>query len=432
MSVQTYDAAVIGGGLAGLIAAIDLAKEGVSTVLLEKSSRMGGRAMTSNKNGVFLNLGAHALYRTGKAFAILQELGVRLEGGRPASQIGVLSHNRLLPMPTSPWGLLSSRLLSWSGKRQLIKLMTTLSKLESDKLPDTSIKEWVEREIDDPLVQKLFYALCRTATYTVEPAHLLAGPALAQIQRSLKGGVLYLHGGWQTIVDQLREKAADAGVHIISNKRVTDIQQEDGRIKKLYFADGEQMDVTYVISTASPAENEKLLQGAEYTVLKRWKEAARPSMAACLDLGLKKLSPKGPHFVLDLDRPIYFSNHSLHAELSANGTVVTHLLKYNGPHESDPKEDERILAETMNLLHPGWEKEVVARQFLPNITVSHDFPHIGRREMAIGPEVPEVQGFYVAGDWAGHGEFLVDASAASARRAVQAIMKKCRLTAAIH
>jgi|GEM_PF-3824537 len=64
---------------------------------------------------------------------------------------------------------------------------------------------------------------------------------------------------------------------------------------------------------------------------------------------------------LDLDRPIYFSNHSLHAELSANGTVVTHPLKYNGPHESDPKEDERVLVETMNLLHPGWEKEVVAR-----------------------------------------------------------------------
>ncbi|WP_134682643.1 phytoene desaturase family protein [Brevibacillus migulae] len=430
MSVKTYDAAVIGGGLAGLIAAIDLAKGGVSTVLLEKSSRVGGRAMTSNKNGVFLNLGAHALYRTGKAFAILQELGVRVEGGRPASQVSVLAQNRLLPLPTSPWGLFSSRLLSWSGKRQLMKMMMTLTKLEPDSLPIIPIKEWVEGEIDDPLVRKVFYALCRTATYTVEPEHLLAGPALSQIQRSLKGGVLYLHGGWQTIVDQLREKAAEAGVHIISNKRVAEIQQENGRVKRLHFADGEQMDVTYVISTAPPAETERLLQGGEHTVLKRWKEAARPSMAACLDLGLTKLSAQGPHFVLDLDRPIYFSNHSLHAQLSANGTVVTHLLKYNGPHESDPKEDERILEETMNLLHPGWEKDVVARQFLPNIAVSHDFPHIGR-EMARGPEVPEVQGFYVAGDWAGHGEFLADASAASARRAAQSILKKCRQAAVI-
>ena len=52
--MRTYDTAIIGGGLAGLIAAIELAKGGNKVVILEKSGRLGGRAITNKKNGVFL------------------------------------------------------------------------------------------------------------------------------------------------------------------------------------------------------------------------------------------------------------------------------------------------------------------------------------------------------------------------------------------
>ncbi|MEC0245313.1 FAD-dependent oxidoreductase [Paenibacillus chitinolyticus] len=41
---KTYDAAVIGAGLAGLIAAVKLTQAGKSVVVLEKSHRLGGRA----------------------------------------------------------------------------------------------------------------------------------------------------------------------------------------------------------------------------------------------------------------------------------------------------------------------------------------------------------------------------------------------------
>mgnify|MGYP003460947752 FL=1 len=55
-----YDVAIIGGGLAGLTAANFLVKEGKKVVVLEKSNRLGGRAITNNKNGVLMNLGVHA------------------------------------------------------------------------------------------------------------------------------------------------------------------------------------------------------------------------------------------------------------------------------------------------------------------------------------------------------------------------------------
>ena len=63
--MNTFDIAIVGGGLAGLTASIYLAKAGRKVIVLEKSSQFGGRGMTINKNGICMNLGAHALYRGG-------------------------------------------------------------------------------------------------------------------------------------------------------------------------------------------------------------------------------------------------------------------------------------------------------------------------------------------------------------------------------
>ena len=103
------------------------------------------------------------------------------------------------------------------------------------------------------MVRHIFYALCRTATYTHDPDYQLASPVLAQVQRSLKG-VLYLHGGWQTIMDQLHDKVVQAGVHIVSGKDVKEIVHQDGKVQKLKLADEEYLEISNVISTASASE----------------------------------------------------------------------------------------------------------------------------------------------------------------------------------
>jgi phytoene dehydrogenase-like protein len=421
-----FDTAVLGGGLAGLIAAIELAKGGNSVVVLEKSGRLGGRAITSKKNGVFFNLGGHALYRAGQAYSILQELGVRIEGGKPPAKVNAIWNNQILPMPSNPISMLSSKLLSWSGKLNLIRLVMKLNQIDTTTIRSLTLREWAEGEITDPMVRHIFYALCRTATYTQDPDYQLAGPVLAQVHRSLKG-VLYLHGGWQTIVDQLHDKAVQAGVHIVCGKDVKEIVHVDGKVQKLKLADEEYLEISNVISTASPSEIYKLVRDADHTVLKRWKYEARPSIAACLDLGLKKLPLRGRDFAIGLDQPIFFSHHTVHAKLSDDGTMVVHMVKYNGPGESNPKADEQMLIAAMNTLHPGWEREVVARQFLPNMTVVHDHMHIGKSDRLTGPAVQGIRGLYVAGDWVSHGEMLADASAASAKRAAEAILKDIHL-----
>lgn len=422
--MKNYDAAVIGGGISGLIAAIDLARAKKSVILLEKSSRVGGRAITVNKNGALFNLGGHALYLGGEAYPILQQLGVSLQGGKPSASGVAIWQNGIVPLPGDALKLLSSRLLTLSGKMEFGRFMIKLGKMDTAAMGNISLREWAEQEIRDPMVRHLFYALCRTSTYSKDIDYQRVGPAVRQVQLALKSGVLYLDGGWQTIVDQLRVQAVKAGVTVLNNKKVSQIRHDNGSVCGLLLDDQEVLNVSRIISTLSPNETSRLFTGAEQTALRSWTEDARPIMAACLDLSLRRLPVPGRQLAMGIDQPVFFTNHSRSSKLSGNGEQVVHLIQYNGTGESDPREDERKLEQTMNLLHPHWQKEVVARQYLPNITVVHDYMHIGRRDPMPGPAVAGIEGLYVAGDWASHGEMLADAAAASARRASIQLLKE--------
>ena len=132
--MKKFDVAIVGGGLAGLTASIYLAKAGRKVIVLEKSSRFGGRGMTINKNGICMNLGAHALYRGGTAFLTFNELGMNLPGGIPSTKAHGIWKGDIFTIPTDFRSILSTPLLSWSAKVQFSRLMIRLGNLDVRKV----------------------------------------------------------------------------------------------------------------------------------------------------------------------------------------------------------------------------------------------------------------------------------------------------------
>ena len=191
--MYNFDVAIIGGGLAGLTAANFLARVGKKVVVLEKSKRLGGRAMTNDKNGVLMNLGAHGLYLEGKAMKILTELGITLPGENASKSVQIqgIWKNAVYTIPTDFSSILSSSLLSWKAKIVFSKLMLKLMKGNINSNPDVSLSDWAEAEISDPMVRHIFYSLCRLTTYISAPTVQQAKPVLKQMKRALDGGVLY-------------------------------------------------------------------------------------------------------------------------------------------------------------------------------------------------------------------------------------------------
>lgn len=404
-----------------MAAAVYLAKAGLSVVIFEKGKELGGRAQTVNRNGALFNLGGHALYRGGAAEEILKELEINVSGNVPDTKGYAIWSNELLELPDSLTSMLKTKLLSWSGKMELGKLMMKLRKIEAASIKPLTLREWAENEIKDPMVRHVFYALCRTSTYCIDPDQQAASAVIKQVQLGMKG-VLYIDGGWQTIVNHLRMKTEENGVDIQTNKSVASIDCKE--MQHIHFTDGEKLEVPNVIVTAGPEQTCKLVRGAEQSILQKWKEQARPLYAACLDVALNKLPNPNHNFAIAVDQHILFSNHSRASKLSDNGSAVLQLIKYLGTEKnSNAKIHRQELEEVMDLMQPGWRENVIAQQFLPQMTVVHDTITVDDKHY-FGPSIPEIPGLYIAGDGTGHGEMLVDAALASSKRAAHAIIEK--------
>jgi phytoene dehydrogenase-like protein len=232
--------------------------------------------------------------------------------------------------------------------------------------------------------------------------------------------VLYVDRGWGQLIEELRIKASDLGVRFITNNKVSSIDTRGGIVRQVLCEDGMTINPYHVLLATSPSIAHQLVPFAERTALHTWKQQAIEVTAACLDVALSCLPKPKQQFAYGIDQTVFFTNQSRAAYLSEDGAQVISVIKYQG-RETDSDQDLRELEGMLDLMQPGWREQLVVKQFLPKMTVCHDFMHVKRVENP-GPAVPEIQGLYVAGEWASHGEVLVDAATASAKRAIQHLL----------
>ncbi|MFY0544905.1 phytoene desaturase family protein [Brevibacillus sp. H7] len=423
--MKKWDVSVIGGGLAGLASAIYLAREGMDVLLLEKSDQLGGRARTDEQADCLFNMGPHALYNKGAGSQILNELGVFPKGGTPNPNGVLISEGKLHELPAAPLSLIRTTLLTWREKKELVRMMFRLPKLDVTAFYPMSLEDWAKEHIAEERVRQLLFTLCRLSSYSNEPERASAGVLLRQLRLSA-AGITYLHGGWQTIVNELRNQAVKAGVTIEIHSAVKEITGA-ARDLLVTLSDGRTIASRYVISTASPAATYRMVKNADRTRLAVWKETVVPVKAACYDLAVRKLPAPAVSFALHLEKPLYFSNHSKAALLTRDPEhSVVHVLKYlDSRQEQNPTQDQQELESFLDQLQPGWRREVIASRFLPSMTVSHGLVTTERGAVLEqeGPEVEEIPGLYVAGDWLTQNGLLADASLSSARAAAMKILQ---------
>jgi phytoene dehydrogenase-like protein len=419
--------AVVGGGLAGLTAANFLARAGFNVTLFEKSSATGGRARTDVEQGFHFNLGPHALYRGGAAIGILRELGVGFHGRPPATSGGfAIDRGAKHTLPVGPISLLTSGLFGLGGKLEAARLLGGIGKFDARGVERLSLREWAEREIRRDAARSLFHSIIRVSTYADDPERQSAGAAIAQLQSALASGVLYLDGGWQTLARGLRDAAEKEGVKIITGERVKAVERDE-RVRGVSLADGAFYAAESVVIAAGPSEACELIEGSEGTVLSEWAKAAIPVRAACLNVALEYLPEPRALFALGVDRPLYFSVHSAAAKLAPENGAMIHVAKYLGAGpDGAPRAVERELEETLDIMQPGWRGAVVGRRFLPAMTVSNALVTAAQGGLngRPRPDVPGVEGLYVAGDWVGPEGMLADASMASAKLATETIARR--------
>jgi phytoene dehydrogenase-like protein len=411
------DVAVVGGGLGGLAAAALAARRGERVCVLERASVLGGRGASQNKGGFTWNLGGHALYREGHAERVLGELEVAYRGAEPPVSGYALFGGKTHLLPTGALTLLRTGLLGAKGKLDAGRLLARLGSVQAGKLAGTTLADWLAGEVKDPVARATFEAFVRVSTYANAPELVSAGAAVAQLRHAQTKNVLYLDGGWQTLVDGLAARAAEKGARIELGADVRRVEAS-GTGVTLRMGDGEEVKARAVILAVPPRVAAALTTGAARTTLETWADAAVPARASCLDVALSKLPRPETRFALGVDEPVYYSVHSSVCRLGPEGGALIHMMKYLHP-DDDAKTSEAELEAWLDRLQPGWRDAVVVRRFLPAMVSTNAVVTAVQGGLAgrPGPRVPGVENLYVVGDWVGPEGMLLDASLASASRA---------------
>jgi phytoene dehydrogenase-like protein len=411
---------VIGGGLAGLTAAVVLAERGEPVTVLERRGRLGGRATTDEREGHLFNQGPHALYLGGEGLAILRQLGIDPPGGQPPTR-GTLavSQGRIGLLPAGAWSLLRT---PWARGRERIELGRTLlglRRIDTAPLAGQSMTSWLASTYRHQRNRDLIAGLVRVSTYSADLDHLSADVGVRQLQLAL-GGVRYLDGGWQSMIDLLSQHASRAGATIVRDAPVEALRSDGGPLTvetptQAYRADA------VIVAVASPAQAARLTGSP---ALQSWSETVQPITAATLDVGLRRLPVPSHRFAYGIDRPLYYSLHNPPARLGPGHTL--HVMRYLlGSDAAVAAGDVRgELEQFLDLMQPGWRDELVTARFQRSLVVANALPTpaTGGAAGRFPSALPDIDGVFVAGDWVGPTGHLADDSIASGRASAQAAM----------
>lgn len=410
------DVAVIGGGLAGLTAAATAARAGATVALLE-SRGFGGRARSTDRDGYVLNEGGHALYRAKGGWDVLTSLGVHPDGvAPPLADYRVDWHGDIVKLPVATTAMLATGILSTRSKMKIGRWFGDLAATTA-ATGERSLDAWLDDEGARSDLRDYVRTMGRLTTYSADPG---AMPARAVLGQFAPGGVAYLHGGWQSIVDQLVAVCRTAGVALHDHAVVTSVDDDDG-MWSVGIADGVGVRARSVVLAAAGPQLATQLLGRDPA---GWVERSGPPVrAACLDIG----GVDGDcGLLLSVEEPLYASRHAPVARLAPEGRPLYSLMRYLAADDADTADDNRAALEAHAVragIRPDAPRDV--ERFLAAPVVAWGTPRPGVSRPT-GAELAH-DGVWAAGDWVGD-RLLADASlvsgsaagAAAARRAMVA------------
>jgi uncharacterized protein with NAD-binding domain and iron-sulfur cluster len=152
------DAIVVGGGLAGIAAALELADAGRKVTLLEARPRLGGSTFSVHRDGMWVDNGQHVFLRCCTAYrALLERLGATVQTVlqerlaipvlRPGGRVSWLRRNGL----PAPFHLSASIArfgpLPAADRVRLLPAILALRRLSLDdpSLDEQTFGEWLEK-----------------------------------------------------------------------------------------------------------------------------------------------------------------------------------------------------------------------------------------------------------------------------------------------
>ncbi|WP_447943727.1 protoporphyrinogen/coproporphyrinogen oxidase [Microbacterium aurum] len=246
---------VAGGGVAGLVAALECAKVGIRVTVIEASDRLGGSIRTEEVDGLAVDLVADGFALGAPALdTLIDELGLR-DAVEPAAgdaiAVAVGSPDALrvarLPVglagiPANPWSDDARRIIGWRGawRAYLDRLRPPLT-IGREQSLGALVRTRMGVRVRDRLVAPLAFGRFGVDVDDVDADLAVPGLSTALTRAgSLAGAISQLlpdgpapsratlRGGMGRLVDALAGRLADLEVEIRTGARVAGLHRDDG------------------------------------------------------------------------------------------------------------------------------------------------------------------------------------------------------------
>lgn len=337
------DVVVVGGGVAGLVAALECARIGLAVVVLERGADLGGCVGRIELDGLSLDSGAESFATRNESVAqLIDELGLTdlveqpnpagawlvWNGGRadrPSLSAAPMPRTGVLGIPSNPLGEDVRAIIGWSGaSRAYLDRLQPILKIGRAH----SLGELVRSRMGSAVLDRLVTPIS-AGVYSADPMDLdldvvapglneamtrsgsLSGGVLELVENRRAGGaVLGLRGGMHRLVDALRAELDRFGVQVVLESEVVDLaKQHPGpgwRVRALGHERDLVVEASYAI-LAAPAHTSRRLLGE---AVEGWADASDWPAAASVELVTLVLdapaldaAPRGTGVLVAADTP---------------------------------------------------------------------------------------------------------------------------------